>query len=113
MKDTKDRDIHLYHIRDACQQIIQFTDGYSFDSFCRDPKTQNAVIRLIQVIGEAARQMDEETKKELSDVSWKQIIGMRHKIVHDYVDIELHLVWDSATKEIPALLERIQKALSR
>lgn len=112
MSGNKDPDIHLYHIRDACKQIIQFIEGYSYDSFCRDPKTQNAVIRLIQVIGEAARQMDEGAKKKLSDVAWEQIIGMRNRVVHEYVDIELELIWDSASTEAPELLEKIKKVLS-
>lgn len=111
MNKEKDKYLQLYHIRDACQQIAQYIQGYSLADFTRDSKTQDAAIRQIQVIGEAARQLDGAIRDSIPAVPWSDIIGMRHRIIHDYLDIELPLVWDTVTREVPDLLEKIQPAL--
>lgn len=112
MSGSRERFLRLYHIRDACLRAADFIRGYDFDMFCRDEKTQNAVIHQIQIIGEAAAALDLSLREEIPDVPWQDVIGMRSKIVHDYFEIELKLVCDTATIDIPHLLIKVNERLS-
>ena len=112
MNDSKDSMLRLYHIHDACQRVALFLEGYDFDMFCRDQKTQSAVTNQIKIIGEAARNMQSEIRDTVKDVAWEDVIGMRNKLVHDYFEIELSVVWETATRDVPDLLAKIQKVLS-
>ena len=112
MSEPKERLLRLYHIRDACTRTADFIRGYDFNMFSRDEKTHNAVIHQIQIIGEAAAALDLSVRDRIPDIPWQDVIGMRSKIVHDYFEIELKLVWDTATIDLPDLLVKINQRLS-
>ena len=113
MSESKNGILRLHHIKDACAKIAQFLDGYDFEKFSRDPKTQDAVAHQIQIIGEAARNLEPKIRENVKDVLLEDVIGMRNKIVHDYFEIELSIVWDAATIDVPDLLSKVQKVLSQ
>ena len=87
----KDDRIYLLHIRDAIQSILQYTSPGK-DHFFADRKTQDAVIRNLEIIGEATKRVSAPLKAAHPDISWKPIAGMRDKLVHDYFGVNLQLV---------------------
>jgi uncharacterized protein with HEPN domain len=92
-------------------RISRYTRGLDYDAFVDDEKTIDAVVRSFEVIGEAARRLPPEFKAKHSEIPWHQIAGLRNRIVHEYFDVDLGLVWEIATTELPRLkvsLTRLQ-----
>lgn len=81
----------------------------SREDFMADRDTQDIVIRMIQIVGEAARRVPESTRLKHSEIDWPAIIGMRHKVVHDYFKIDFDVVWDTATESLPPLIAALEK----
>lgn len=108
--DEKTDGMYLGHIRDACLKIASYIKGFEEKSFKEDSKTLDAVIRQIGIVGEASRKLSQGTKDKL-DVNWREVVGMRDKLIHDYVGVDEEVVWHSATVDIPRLLEEIKKIL--
>ena len=96
----KDDRIYLLHIRDAIQQILEYTVAGQ-ESFLSDRKTQDAVVRNLEIIGEASKRLSSSLKDAHPDISWKPIAGMRDKLIHDYFGINLKLVWDVVERDLP------------
>jgi uncharacterized protein with HEPN domain len=89
----KDDRIYLLHVRDAIQYIFDYTAAGK-ESFFADRKTQDAVVRNLEIIGEATKRLSTPFKDAHPNISWKPIAGMRDKLVHDYFGVDLRLVWD-------------------
>lgn len=106
----KDDRIYLLHIRDAIQQILEYTVAGQ-ESFLADRKTQDAVVRNLEIIGEASKRLSPSLKDAHSDISWKPIAGMRDKLIHDYFGINLRLVWDVIERDLPALKLKVSQLL--
>lgn len=102
---------YLGQLLDAAIEARGYTEGITFDEFALDKMRQRAVVYVIQTIGESARRVSPEGKTRLSYIPWSMIIGMGHKIVHDYLDIDIHRVWETATVNLPELLEVLPRAL--
>ena len=92
----------------ASRKIRQFTQDHSWETFQVEEKTQHAVMRLIQIIGEAASKVSDGYKQEHSVIPWVGIIGMRHRLVHDYFNILLEKVWEVIVKDIPELIQNLE-----
>jgi len=107
----KDDRIYLLHIRDAIQHILEYTASGK-ESFFADRKTQDAVVRNLEIIGEATKRVSASIKEANPDVSWKPIAGMRDKLVHDYFGVNLQLVWDVVERDLPRLKVKISQLLS-
>jgi len=90
------RDFRLYvdDMLDAIKQIRFYIEGYNQDAFGADRKTQDAVIRNLEVIGEAARNLPEEIKAAASEVEWRKITGLRNILIHEYFGISVPVLWD-------------------
>lgn len=93
----------LEDILEAIEKIERFTVGYSKEQFESDAKTADAVIRNLEIIGEAANRIPEDFQNKHSDVAWNQIIGLRHRIVHDYFGIDLEIIWSILKNDLPTL----------
>ena len=102
----KDDRIYLLHVRDAINHILEYTRSGK-DNFFADRKTQDAVVRNLEVIGEAIKRVSPALKDAQPDIAWKPIAGMRDKLVHDYFGVNIQLVWDVIERDIPALKLKI------
>ncbi|MBI1293615.1 DUF86 domain-containing protein [bacterium] len=92
--------------------IQDFVTGMTLDLFSTDIKTYFAVVRALEVIGEAAKQVPSEIRERHPDVPWKQMAGMRDHLIHGYFGIDANIAWETATKMIPDLLPLIENAVS-
>jgi uncharacterized protein with HEPN domain len=89
----KDPRIYLLHIRDAVDRVLRFTaEGRS--AFLGDAKTQDAVVRNLETIGGAVKNLQESLKAQHPDIPWKLMAGMRDKVIHEYFGVNLQLVWE-------------------
>jgi len=95
----KNADIYIAHILDSIAKIKAYTVNKTFENFSSDPKLQDAVVRNLEIIGEASRRLPEELKSQIN-LPWDEISAMRNKIVHDYFELNLEIIWKSATIDI-------------
>lgn len=108
----KDERIYLLHALEAIDAIQRYTvDGR--DAFFADPKTQDAVIRNVEVIGQAVKGISDQTRALEPDVPWRQIAGMRDKLIHEYFGVDLALVWDVVERELPVLRPQLADLTNR
>jgi uncharacterized protein with HEPN domain len=104
----KDDLVYLNHIKDAISRIEEYVSGLTYDGFIEKYLIQDGVIRQIQVIGEATKKISDNTRQKYPLVPWKDIAGMRDKLIHDYFGIDLDAVWDTVEKDIPILKNEIE-----
>lgn len=106
----KDNRAYLLHIRDAIRRVLLYTRAGK-RSFLSDPKTQDAVIRNLEVIGEAAKNVAPAFRAKQAGIPWKSMAGMRDKMIHEYFGVDLEIVWTVVHKELPRVLRQIESAL--
>jgi uncharacterized protein with HEPN domain len=87
---------------------VEFLKDIPRQEFDNDRLRQHAVMRCLEIIGEAASRISQEFKREHPEIPWHEIIGMRNRLIHDYVKIDLEKVWDTVQRDIPVLIERIE-----
>lgn len=107
------RDISLY-LKDILQNMgdaEEFIQGFSYDQFVSDKKTLNAVLRSIEVIGEAAKNVPDEIRTKYPSVPWKEMAGMRDKLIHFYFGVDREAVWLVVRERIPGLKPLIEQIL--
>ena len=106
----KDRDLRDYinDLIEACEDILSFTKGMSYSAFTDDRKTMNAVIRSLEVIGEATKKLPISFRDNYPDIPWKRMAGMRDKLIHEYFGIDKEMVWQVVEKHIPNIFALIK-----
>lgn len=107
----KDDLVYIGHVVDLADQARDLLRGKTHSDFESDLALRLAITHLLQTIGEAARRLSDGLRTAHPKVPWPQIVGMRHKIVHDYMDIDFDVVWDTATNELPPLAEMLRSLL--
>jgi len=95
-------------IRFSLNQVAEYIRGMDLEFFLRDRKTIDAVTRNLEIIGEAARQLTEADRAAYPDIPWPRIVGLRHRIVHDYFGIDTELIWEIASKDAPDLARLLE-----
>lgn len=103
--------VYVGHMLDLATKAVSKTRGISRQTYDADENLRLALIHLIQTIGEAARQVSREFCDSHPDVRWADIIGMRHKVVHDYLDVDEDIVWQVVTADLPALVRALEPVI--
>ncbi len=106
----RDRD-YIADIQEAIQRILAYTQDMSWDTFLHDDRTQDAVVRNIEVIGEAAKNLSGTLRKRYPHLPWKDMAGARDRLIHHYFGINNEIVWQIVQQDLPALLPKIQGIL--
>ena len=99
---------YLLDILNTAQIALQYIEGITREQFFQNIQLQDALVRRLEIIGEASRRVSETGRQELPSIDWKQIIGMRNRLIHEYDDIDLFLVWDTAQNDLPILISTLQ-----
>ena len=104
--------VYLRHIREAIQNIQEFTDGMTYNTFKADKKTTAAVQRQLEIIGEAMAQLSEEFRNKHADFPFADAISMRNILIHEYFGVDPKVVWDTCQVDLPQLLTAVERTLS-
>ena len=101
--------LYLEDILDSIANIEDYTEGLSFESFSGDKKTIDAVVRNLEIIGEAARNIGENFAESHSGLPWSEMISMRNKVIHKYIAVDVEILWKTIKEDLPKLKDQIQK----
>ncbi len=101
----------LNDIKEAIRRINIYIENLSYEQFLEDLKTEDAVVRNLEVIGEAAKNISEELKRKYSQIPWKDLAGVRDRLIHHYFGVNFDIVWDIAKKELPAITLQVEEIL--
>lgn len=109
---SKREDIDLIRdIKESMKRISSYTQGMEYNDFIQDYKTQDAVIRNIEIMGESTKALSDGVKNNYPRIPWKNIAGTRDKLIHNYFGVNIDIVWNIAKAEIPKLLPIINEML--
>lgn len=100
---TRTDELYVYDILECCEKIEQYLSGVTKQAFDENSMLQDAVVRNIEIIGEASKSLTPEFRKEKPNIEWREIMKMRDKIVHHYFKIDLDVVWATVKQDIPTL----------
>ena len=101
--------IRLRHMLDAAREAMTFAHGRDRSDLDGDRMLVLSLIKDIEIIGEAAYQTQEDVRRELPDIPWNDIIGMRHRLVHAYFDINLDILWQTVQVDLPGLVAALER----
>jgi uncharacterized protein with HEPN domain len=107
-----DDQVRLRHMLDAAKQAQLFMEGKDRGSLDTDPMLLLAVVKAIEIIGEAAAKITKERQAEIPQIPWPQIISMRNRLTHAYFDIDTEVVWRTITEDLPHLISELETALN-
>jgi len=107
----KDDLTRLKHMLDAGNEIIEFSEGKTRSDLDEDRKLSLSLVHLLEILGEAASEISEEFKRDHPEIPWKQVIGMRNRLIHGYFDIDLDIVWRTVIEDIPSLVPKLEKII--
>jgi uncharacterized protein with HEPN domain len=108
----RDFRVYLEDILSAIQKVKSYTSGLSLQDFLQDDKTFDAVVRNLEVIGEAAKHLPDEARKRAPGINWKKIAGLRDILIHEYFGIDGEIVWDVVQHKLPTLETDVTRLLS-
>lgn len=104
--------VRLRHMTNACRKAMSFASGKSREDLEDDELLALALIRLLEVIGEAARGMSEELRERYPEIKWRALAGTRDRLIHGYFDVDLDIIWRIVTDDLPLLAESLAKMSS-
>ena len=102
-------DLYISDITESSKKIKKYIKGLTFADFKKDGKTLDAVIRNLEVIGEAAYNLPKEFKKKYPEIPWTDVSDMRNKLVHEYFGVDSEIIWKTINEDLPLLVKKIEK----
>ena len=111
VKSKREYKDYLDDIKTSISEIQEFTVGMSFEEFSYDRKTTHAVIRCFEIIGEAVKNLPEKVKAVYPDIPWREIAGMRDKMIHEYFGVNLNIVWQTIEEDLPLFEAMVKKII--
>ncbi|MCR4418730.1 MAG: DUF86 domain-containing protein [Clostridia bacterium] len=109
----RDDTVYLQHITEAIEHIREYLAGVTKEEFLRKPVLQDAVVRRLEIIGEAGRNISEKLRAQWPEIPWTQIIALRNRIVHDYFNLDLDVVWEIVQEDLALLGEQVQTVIKQ
>ncbi|MGB9758453.1 MAG: DUF86 domain-containing protein [Thermoproteota archaeon] len=109
----KDDLVYLNHILDAISKIEVYTRDITYEQFMSNSLIQDGVVRQLEIIGEATKRLSNNIKEKHPEIPWKDIAGMRDKLIHEYFGVDLDAVWDTIKKDIPDLKTKLQTIMEK
>lgn len=109
-KDPKE---YLRHIKDECSYLNSVSDNLKFDDFIENETLKRAVVRSLEIIGEATKKIPADFKVNWKSIPWKNMAGMRDRLIHNYMGVNYALVWDVIINKIPDLNKQISAVLNK
>jgi uncharacterized protein with HEPN domain len=106
-----DEIVYLRHIYDATVRIAEYIHGVSEEQFFKTPLLQDGVIRQLEIIGEATKRLSKDIRQKYPKIPWQDVAGMRDKLIHDYLGVDVQTVWLTATGDVPVLQGQIKMIL--
>ncbi|MBM4044988.1 MAG: DUF86 domain-containing protein [Planctomycetes bacterium] len=110
---SRDFRLYLEDILAAAEKVLRFSQGYSLAEFVRDEKTFDAVVRNLEIIGEAAKHVPQEVRQRYPQVEWRKMTGLRDVIAHEYFGLDEDILWDVIHNFVPKLLEHVPHVLKQ
>lgn len=107
----RDYKLYLQDVLSAIRKIEKYVGETSFEEFAKDDKTTDAVVRNLEIIGEATKRMPSEIKGKYSSIEWKKIAGLRDILIHAYFGVDLEIVWDVLKNKLPDLKKKIEEII--
>ena len=104
---------YLHDMLDNAERALDFVHGMEFDRFFEDEKTSYAVVRALEIIGEAARLVPKDVRAAIPDLQWREISAMRNKLTHEYFGVNMKVVWRTVQEDLPPLILALRKALKK
>jgi uncharacterized protein with HEPN domain len=104
---------YLEHIVHECEFLLEKSRNISFEAFLKDAVLTRAFVRSLEIIGEAVKNLPQELREKYSDIPWKEITGMRDKLIHGYFGVNYKIVWKTIQQEIPELKEQVEEMMRK
>jgi uncharacterized protein with HEPN domain len=108
---SKDDLVRIRHIIDACEESVQFLEKRQRKDLDTDRMLSLSIVRLLEIIGEAARGVSIQTREKYPDIPWKQMAGIRDRLIHGYFDIDMEIVWKTVKEDIPPLINQLKELM--
>ncbi len=102
---------YLLDMFESAKTALDYASGLDWETFIKDIRSQDAIVRRLEIIGEAANRISEATKDAIPDIPWRAVTGMRNLVIHEYDAIDLAIVWDTVQDDLPSLVQSLGRVL--
>lgn len=109
---SRDWRLYLDDIAECTRRVAEYTRGMSFEQFVTDTRTYDAVLRNLEIVGEAAKQLPEEVRRRYTEVAWTDVSRFRDRLAHGYHSLQDEIIWRVVQEDVPALRDQVRRILS-